>query len=269
MLREHVGENIIIPDDLQLPQSWSLTVEDYHLPPGKWLVIADVHAPFHEIIALMAALEYGQKEGITGIFINGDLQDCQSVTYWPTVVRKDFMGEVTVVIDLLDYIRKQFPDAMIVYKPGNHEYRLPRYYAQHAPDLIENPILAMEVLLGLEERKIEFLDYHQLVYAGELPIVHGHEVQLRSINVNPARSLFLKINSWGMCSHLHRSSEHSSKNIQGTYLTTWSTGCLCNLNPEYNPFGNQWGWGFGIVENEASGDFMVENKRILDNGKVR
>jgi hypothetical protein len=104
--------------------------------------------------------------------------------------------------------------------------------------------------------------------AGKLPILHGDEVRLAAVNVNPARSLFLKTNSWAMCSHLHRDSQHSSKNIFEQYLTTWSTGCLCDMHPTYNPFGNQWTWGFAIVTVDSNGDFGVENKRILPSGKV-
>ena len=128
--------------------------------------------------------------------------------------------------------------------------------------------MAMETILDFEGRGIEFLDYFQVVYAGKLPIVHGHEFKSISTSVNPARGLFLKANSWVLGGHSHRTSEHTGTNIKGDYLTTWSVGCLCDLHPEYNPFGNQWNWGLAIVENKENGDFEVENKRILPNGKV-
>jgi predicted phosphodiesterase len=266
--RGWIGEKIIPHGVLTIPETWASVVDNYMLPVGKWLVIADLHIPFHSMLAICSALEYGKKQEVTGIFIDGDLQDDQAVTYWPTVVRKDFMGEVSIVADFLDYLRQEFPNAMIVYKPGNHEFRLPRYYAQHIPEMVDNPVLAMETQLDFESRGIEFLDYNQLVLAGKLPIVHGHEVRLQNISVNPARSLFLKINSWGMCAHLHRTSEHSAKNIWGEYLTCWSIGCLCDLKPDYNSLGNQWGWGVAIVDVLEDGNFIVENRRILPSGEV-
>lgn len=251
-----------------IPETWRHVSHPYHLPPAKWLIINDAHIPFHEKMALESAVKYGKKRKCTGVFLNGDMQDCQAVSFWPSVIRKDFMAEIMLFNEFLDYLRQEFPGVPIVYKPGNHEYRLPRYYASKIPDMIGNPVLAMETILDFEGRGIEFLDYFQVVYAGKLPIVHGHEFKSISTSVNPARGLFLKANSWVLGGHSHRTSEHTGTNIKGDYLTTWSVGCLCDLHPEYNPFGSQWNWGLAIVENKENGDFEVENKRILPSGKV-
>lgn len=259
----------IIKADKQyfMPETWRQVSTPYELPAAKWLLISDLHIPFHERDACEKAIQYGKKRKCTGVFINGDAQDCQGVSFWPSAIRKDFMAEVMIFNDFLDYLRQEFPSVPIVYKPGNHEYRLPRFYAANIPELIGSPILAMETILDFEGRGIEFLDYFQIVMAGKLPILHGHELRTISTAVNPARGLFLKTNSWALCGHSHRTSEHTSTNIQGDYLTTWSVGALCDLHPEYNPFGN-WNWGFAIVENKENGDFEVENKRILLSGKV-
>jgi len=211
---------------------------------------------------LEAAVQAGHAEAVTGIFINGDLQDCASVSYWPSA-RRDFNGEIEATIDTLDWLRGEFPTQKFVYKPGNHEYRLPRYYISHAPDLVGTPLAAMETVLGFEERGIEFLDYFQVVMAGKLPIIHGHEIKHISKAVNPARGLYLKAKTFAACSHCHSTSMHTPKNILGELLTTWSFGCLCHLEPDYNPLGNDWNWGFGIVNVEKDGNFEVVNRRIL------
>lgn len=251
-----------------MPDTWRTVTDPYLLPPAKWLLINDLHIPFHERTAVEKAIQYGKKRKCTGVFLNGDIQDCQACSFWPSVIRKDFMKEVLLFNDFLDYLRQEFPDVPIVYKPGNHEYRLPRYYASKLPDMIGSPILAMETILDFEGRGIEFLDYFQVVMAGKLPILHGHELRSISTAVNPARGLFLKANSWALCGHSHRTSEHTGTNIHGDYLTTWSVGSLCDLHPEYNPLGNQWNHGLAIVENKENGDFEVTNKRILPSGKV-
>lgn len=251
-----------------MPKSWNRKIDPYNLGAGKWLNLADIHAPFHDVRAVEAALAHGQKEKCTGVLLDGDFQDCQAVSYWPSVIRKDFMGEVMVVISLLDLISKEFPNAKKVYKPGNHEYRLPRYFAQHCPDMLISPVAAMESLIDFESRGYEFLDYYQLVYAGKLPILHGHEMRGISTVVNQARGLLLKTKSHAMCGHFHRTSEHTDTNIKDEYLTTWSVGCLCNLHPDYNPYGGNWNWGFAIIEVDEKGNFEVHNKRILPSGKV-
>ena len=172
------------------------------------------------------------------------------------------------MIDFLDFLETELPDVKIVWKPGNHEYRLPRYYQSKAPELIGMPLLAFDVVLGLNARKIEFLQYKQKVLAGKLPIFHGDEFRTLSRTVNPARGLFLKAKSWAMCSHCHTTSMHTSTNIDDALLTTWSVGCLCDLHPDWNPFCNDWNWGFAIVSVEKHGGFEVENRRILQSGKV-
>lgn len=268
-LRTSIKDKSLFRDTItEMPKTWREIRTPYHLDPGLWLVLSDLHVPYHEPKPLEAAIKFGQIEKIDGIFINGDFQDCAAVSYWPSK-KRDFNREVEETIDMFDWIRKQFPKQKIVYKPGNHEYRLPRYFMSKAPELIETPYAAMENVLGFEERNIEFLDYFQLVYAGLLPIIHGHEVQNISRAVNPARGLFLRSKTFSACSHCHSTSEHTPKTIEGTLLTTWSFGCLCDLQPEYNPFGNDWNWGAAIINVEKDGDFEVRNFRVLPNGKVR
>ena len=267
--RQEVADTSLFRDTpVNFPKTWRKTRTPYHLEPGLHLILSDAHIPFHEPMAIERAIEYGKAEGVTGIFLNGDWQDCAAVSYWPNAKRR-FHQEIEMVIDSLDWLRREFPTQKIVYKPGNHEYRLPRYYLQHAPELIESPLAAMETVIGFEERKIEFLDYFQLVYAGLLPILHGHEVQNLSRTVNPARGLFLRAKTFAACGHCHTTSSHTAKTINGELLTTWSFGCLCDLSPDWNPFGNDWNWGFGLIEIRDKGDFEVQNLRILPNGKVR
>ena len=253
---------------IPLPPTWRKTRNAYKLPPGSWLILSDVHIPFHEPKPIESAIKFGQAEKVTGILFNGDLQDCASISYWPSGRKRDFDKEVELFIDFLDFIDKELPNTLKVYKPGNHEYRLPRYYQSKAPELIGLPLQAVDTVLGLEYRGIEFLDYHQIVMAGKLPIIHGHEIPNISRSVNPARGLFLRTKSWAACSHCHTTSEHTAKNIQGTLLTTWSFGCLCDLSPDYNPFGNDWCWGVALINVEKDGSFEVQNRRILPNGKM-
>ncbi|MEO5366084.1 MAG: metallophosphoesterase [Magnetococcus sp. WYHC-3] len=250
-----------------MPKTWREIRTPYRLNPGTWLVLSDIHVPFHEPVPIEAAVQYGQAEKVTGVFINGDLQDCAAVSYWPQR-RRDFNGEIEAVTSFLDWLIDKFPKQEIIYKPGNHEYRLPRYYLSKAPELIDTPYAAMENVLGFEDRNIEFLDYFQIVYAGKLPIIHGHEVRNIDRAVNPARGLFLRTKTFSACSHCHSTSEHTPKTIEGKLLSTWSFGCLCDLNPEYNPYGNDWNWGFAVIDVEKNGNFEVVNKKVLSNGKV-
>jgi hypothetical protein len=266
--RERASLIIERTEPVKMPATWARERLPYHLPQGKWLAIGDLHIPFHSPLAIESAVKYGKKQGITGVLMVGDIQDYQGISYWPLSQRENFNGEIEATIDFLDYLNQQFPKAVKVFKPGNHEYRLPRLYYAKIPQLATMGTLAMETVLNFEGRGIKFLDYLDIVMAGKLPILHGHEIRQVSAVVNPARGLFLKTKTWAMCFHYHNTSEHSDKDLYGTYLTTWSVGCLCDLMPDYNPFGNRWNWGFAIVETDKAGNFTVENKRILPNGEV-
>lgn len=263
--RNKVGQ--LVPRTVVMPKTWRTARERYSLNAGKWLVLGDIHIPFHEPRALDAALEYGKKHGVTGILLNGDAQDCAAISYWPSTMKRDFDKEVEAFIDFLDILKREFPKQEIVYKPGNHEYRLPRLFAQMAPELLGAPLQAMDSVLGLEARGIKLLEYKQIVMAGKLPILHGDEIRGTTRAVNPARGLFLKTKSYALCHHFHTTSEHTSTNIQGTYLTCWSCGCLSDLHPDYSIEGNDWNHGFAVIEHDGR-DFEVFNKRILKNGTV-
>lgn len=251
-----------------IPQSWCIDREPYELSPGTWLCLFDLHVPFHEQKPIEATISYAKKMKIDGILYGGDLQDAAAVSYWPTSRKRDIDTECAKVVDFLDFMNYEFPKQKKVYKPGNHEYRLPRLFQSRNPELQGMPLAVTEEIFDYEGRGIEYLDYKQIVMAGKLPIMHGHEVRNLASTINPARGLFMKIKSWGMCGHCHRTSEHTEKNIKGSILTTWSVGCLCDLQPEYDPYSNNWNWGFSIINIEKDGNFEVENRRILPNGKV-
>jgi hypothetical protein len=53
----------------------------------------------------------------------------------------------------------------------------------------------------------------------------------------------------------------------GRETTCWSTGCLCDLRPEYARI-NKFNHGFASVQVYGDGQFDVHNFRIA-NGRVR
>jgi hypothetical protein len=277
LIRYYTGENgdknrkcvkEKIEHESLMPKTWRRKNNPFKLPSGSYLLLPDVHVPFHEPKPIEVAIKCGQDRKVDGVLFVGDTQDCASVGFWTSRIKRDFDKEFVATLDFLDFISNEFPTQRKYYKRGNHEYRLDRYYQTNAPELTGIPLQAMDDAMGLDARGYEVIDDNQMILAGKLPIFHGHEFGRLNTMVNPARGLYLKAKMWALCAHCHRESSSQAKNAMGVYLTTWSLGCLCDLSPDYNPFGNDWNWGFGFVNVEKNGDFEVESRRILPSGKL-
>jgi len=105
-----------------------------------------------------------------------------------------------------------------------------------------------------------------LIYAGRLPILHGHEYGGFGVGgVNPARGLSLKSFSSSLVGHSHRTSSHSERDINDKVMSWFSTGCLCGLHPEYAIL-NKWNQGFCYIDTDGQ-EFAVNNFKI-HKGKV-
>lgn len=145
--------------------------------------------------------------------------------------------------------------------------RLPRYILKNAPALFALQGVGLHAWLGLSETGIEWVPDKKVIQLGKLNVIHGHEYRGGAgSSVNPARGLYLKARSVALCGHHHRTSEHHARNIRDQHEAAWSVGCACYLHPRWLPL-NDWNLGFAFVHVEPDGNFMVENRRVL-NGKI-
>ena len=126
--------------------------------------------------------------------------------------------------------------------------------------------LGFAQFLHLEEHGITYIPDNQQIKAGKLNIIHGHEFGGSFFNpVNAARGLFMRAKASVLAGHNHQTSEHQEGNINGDAIACWSTGCLCELAPEYRPFAfTKWNLGGAWVEVYEDGSFMVDNFRIIE-----
>jgi predicted phosphodiesterase len=104
---------------------------------------------------------------------------------------------------------------------------------------------------------------------GKLPVLHGHELPKgMAAPVNVARGAFLRTLSTVLVGHSHRTSNHAESDMWHHETACWSTGCLCDLRPEYAKF-NRWNWGFAMATIHKGGAFDVNNYRVMSDGTVR
>jgi predicted phosphodiesterase len=257
----------IIPEALVQMPDWKALVID---GPQKVLVVSDLHIPFHDSDALAIALDYGLKLKPTVVLLNGDVADHYAQSEYEKDPRyRDFPSEVRAVKQFLAGLRKCFGKRIrLIEKFGNHEERYTRYLRLKAPDLLGLAEFEWEAVFGLKENNIELVKDKRPIRLGDhLYVIHGHEYRFQINNpVNPARGFFLRAKVNVLGGHFHHSSSHSEKNLDGKVVSTFSTGCLCDLHPEYRPL-NNWNHGFAWVVIDKTGGYLVDNLKIIG-GKV-
>lgn len=257
----------VIPEALvQLP-GWGTVV----VPgPQKVLVLSDLHVPFHDPAAIAIALDHGLSRKPTMVLLNGDVADHYAQSEFVKDPRqRDFPAEVRDVRQLLAGLRRRFGKKVrITYKHGNHEERFTRYLRLKAPELLGLPDFEWGSVFGLDEHGIELVQDKRPIRLGDhLNVIHGHEYRFQITNpVNPARGFFLRAKANVLGGHFHQTSSHSEKTLDGKVVSTFSTGALCDLRPEYRPL-NNWNHGFAWVEIDKGGGFHVDNLKIIG-GKV-
>jgi UDP-2,3-diacylglucosamine pyrophosphatase LpxH len=230
-------------------------------------VLSDIHFPYHDEEALVAAIDYLKEYKPDTIILNGDILDFYGLSSFDKDPSKPKMREeLEQGRWFISAMRQVFPNALIYYKIGNHEMRLERWLKLKAPEWLGNEEFEIPILLKFGENRVHLVEKFTTIKAGNLNIIHGHEYKGGG-TVNPARNMYLKTKSSVICGHFHRKSEHLTKDIDGTVHGSWSTGCLCELDAEYMNTHTEWVHGFATVDVKSDGSFSVDNKLIID-GKV-
>lgn len=232
------------------------------------LWLSDVHIPNQDNKAIELAIDYGVKNKINCVVLGGDILDNTPFTSHdaPPPSAKDVRMWFEYVQKFLEYLRHHFPTAHIVWLEGNHDNWYVRYLMKKAPVLFEDPYYRIPQRLDLKKYNVEFYEQNIIVRAGKLHLAHGHTmVKGVFAPVNAARGVFLRSKSSMLIGHVHTTSNHSETTIKGEQISTWSTGCLCTLAPDYDPHNTKHNLGFAQIIVEKNGNFIVENKRIINN----
>jgi predicted phosphodiesterase len=256
---------------LAMPKSMAETWTPHRMNViGNVGILSDVHVPYHSEIAVAAAVGFLKDQELSGLLLNGDIADFYAISrYMKDPKQRDFKGELQAVRDFLAYLRQEFPDIPIVYKTGNHEERWQHWLWQHAAEISDDPRMSLTAWLGFTENNIELVEDKRPVLLGKLPVLHGHELPSgMAAPVNVARGAFMKTLSTVMVGHSHRTSNHAESDMWHKETGCWSTGCLCDLRPEYARV-NRWNWGFATVTVHKGGAFDVHNYRVMQDGTVR
>ena len=254
-----------------LPESYEEKREAFVLPKAcnNILLISDLHIPYHNIKAITIALDYGKKNDVNTIFINGDLIDNHQVSRFETDPKKrSVKQEFDATKQFLVSLRAAFPNAAIYWLKGNHCIRWEKFLLMKVREIWDDEYFQLEERLQLNSVKVKLLDDKTLVKAGKLSITHGHHIFKGVFTpVNPSRGAFLRAKQSLIVGHLHRASHHPEVDLDGKIISCWSTGCLCELKPNYSPMVSNSQHGFAHIMVEKNGDYTVKNYQIV-NGKL-
>lgn len=266
------GSGLLMKEDrvknpYNLPASDETDYKPFKLKASRLLLLSDIHVPYHSIEALTATFNFAKKEKPDAILLNGDTLDFFGLSKFCKDPRKrSFADELNAFKSLIEVIQKTFPGAKLYFKMGNHEERYFHFLWMKAKELVGVPEFELENIIKARANGITIISDKRIISANGLNIIHGHEFASGFFSpVNVARGLFLRGKTSAIQGHNHQTSEHTESDMNGKITTTWSTGCLCELHPEYMPI-NKWNLGFAIVE-MGNGMFDVRNKRITQ-GRV-
>lgn len=239
--------------------------------PARILSLSDLHVPYHDRDAIVAAVEYAKKKHRPNVLLlNGDVGDFYAVSRWQKNPKKrDFAGELRTIREMLEWLAAMFPKARRIYKLGNHDERWDHWVWNHAAEMAECEHMQLHEILKFVDYGFERVD-DQPILCGKLPVLHGHEFGKSGIAapVNPARGAFLRTLHTCLVGHLHRTSSHAESDMWNSEIMTWSQGALCSLSPDYSRI-NRWNHGWAYVEVGPENSFDVFNYRIGKDYAVR
>lgn len=255
----------------QLPPSQADPWEPFVISGEQSIaVLSDAHIPYHHSISIESAVKWCKARKPSILLLNGDWADFYSISrHQKDPSKRDLESEIVAVRESLAWLRHQFPKCRFLYKLGNHEERWQHWLWNSLPELSASGRMDVKEWLECDKFGIEVISDQRPIRVGKLAIFHGHEFGRGGIAapVNPARGAFLRTNKTVLVGHSHRSSQHSDPDWEQLETSCWSTGCLCDMRPEYARV-NKWNYGFAFVELAKDGEFHVDNMRMSLQGKV-
>lgn len=235
---------------------------------GRWLILGDIHSPYHDEQAIEVAIRHGVDHGCTHLCLNGDIFDFYKFSRWTqNPKQRDPDAELKIGGEVMEYIASHFQGRK-VFKVGNHEERYEAYLFSRAPALVGIEDFELDKVLRLKQRGFDYVKSRQFYTLGKLPVFHGHELPRGLTDpVNVARGVYNRLRESAIVNHWHRTSNHVDTTGMKTRTTVcYSNGCLCDLQPNYAPV-NGWNLGFAEVEIGQGGNWDLSTY-IVERGKA-
>lgn len=240
----------------------------------SWVVVSDVHAPWHDKRIHAAILDFLSDFKPDGFIIDGDFMDFYSVSRHlkgindlenpenKHIIRlnDEFLMGCGVLNDYDKHLPKNCEKHFL---EGNHEFRLTRWFNE-AMNGVLSGLISVDGNLELKEKGYKYHEGYPNNYItiGRLIVTHGNwtPIYTAAKHLNEFRGSVL-------FGHTHTSQLHyvgGLKNKQAGF----NIGHLADVNAKgmsYAKKTGRWVHGFGIVYEEVStGKFWVELLNFYD-----
>jgi UDP-2,3-diacylglucosamine pyrophosphatase LpxH len=247
-----------------LPSNTGAHFERLQLPVrdgDRFVVMNDIHFPFQDDATLECLDSFLDDLDPSIIILNGDINDFYEVSRFDKNPRRSFslQDELDMSTRFKERLAKRYPTAHRVLIDGNHEDRLRQWLWAH-PQIASLRALNLDDLLSAGDA-FKRLSYGSQVQISHLLIEHGQLA--RQGSAMSARAMYAKRGMSGIMGHTHRFGTISRRDMRGQHIYI-ENGCLCGLDPEYEPCPD-WTQGFtyGFIRN---GSVHVNPTRILEDG---
>lgn len=222
----------------------------------KWLLLPDVHVPFHSTAAFNLVLRAAESAKIKNIVCLGDFADFYAVSSHPKPPdrRADLQWEVDEVNKALRRLESTFTGKK-KFCAGNHCDRLSRYLSDRAPELFGT--LKIEELFGLKQNGWEYTPYKSFTKVGKLHLTHD----CGKAGPNAHRDAMNAFQGNVVLGHTHRLGYAVEGNVKGEPHVGAMLGWLGD--PEQCDYmfkvraARDWAHGFGLAYKEPNGNVHV------------
>jgi predicted phosphodiesterase len=169
---------------------------------SNYMVISDLHIPFHNNLAITEAVEYGKKNNIDTLIIAGDTVDCYSLSRFTKFQTISIKEEYREARKFFDYASRNFNKVVVL--SGNHELREKKYFSSRlTPDemewLLNKPMLqrCIEDIpnVFIHKNIIHNVDMNWFMEIGD--VIIGHPEKSSSLHLKPVEQFRQWINMWG------------------------------------------------------------------------
>lgn len=245
------------------PKESDQEIKFYQVPLGNTRlgVLSDIHVPKQCNQTLDMALNDFAAKNVNIIILNGDTLDLKEFAKFPYNPNSDSgIGHYFDSVEFfLENLRSAFPNALILFVEGNHDFWYTRWLWMHAKKISNDPYFTLEGRLNMVEYGIKFINQEYIIKMADYYINHGHMITKGGMLDTIAKRVVNKYSSNVIMGHYHYASSFTTYNIENNpVFTCHVTGCCSTTNPSYQPFGGKARKGY-LTGEVINGKLEIEN----------